>query len=127
MNLTELFDASLQRRADRIGLESMTGGELRTLTFGELEARANRMARELTRAGSRAATGCALHLANRIEFIDLFLACTRLGVVLVPMNILYRERELRHIVADAEPKAVVVEPNSDAPIPTGAAVGRRRR
>ncbi len=120
MNLTELFDASLQRRADRIGLECMTGGELRTLAFGELEARANRMARELMSRGLTRGDRLCAHLANRVEFVDLFLACTRLGVVLVPMNVLYRERELRHIVSDADPKAVVVEPTSDATYPDAA-------
>jgi len=31
----------------------------------------------------------------------------KLGVIFVPINILYREREIAHIVSDAEPKAVV--------------------
>ena len=39
--------------------------------------------------------------------IDLYLACVKLGVIFVPINILYRERELAHILADAEPAAVV--------------------
>jgi malonyl-CoA/methylmalonyl-CoA synthetase len=121
MNLTELFDATLLGRADRIGLEcAAAGGELRTFTFGEIEARANRMARELTSRGLSRGDRLCLHLTNRLEFIDVFLACTRLGVVLVPMNVLYRERELRHIVSDADPKAVVVEPNSDVTYPDAA-------
>jgi malonyl-CoA/methylmalonyl-CoA synthetase len=39
--------------------------------------------------------------------IDLYLACVKLGVIFVPINILYKEREIAHIVADAEPKLVV--------------------
>jgi malonyl-CoA/methylmalonyl-CoA synthetase len=39
--------------------------------------------------------------------IDLYLACVKLGVIFVPINILYREREIAHIVSDAEPRAVV--------------------
>ena len=39
--------------------------------------------------------------------IDLFLACVKLGVIFVPVNILYREREIAHIVGDAEPAAVI--------------------
>ena len=41
--------------------------------------------------------------------IDLFLACVKLGVIFVPMNILYREREISHILSDAEPKLFVTE------------------
>jgi malonyl-CoA/methylmalonyl-CoA synthetase len=121
VTLTELFDASLRGRADRVGLEYADArGTPRTLTFGEIEARANRMAHELTARGLARGDRLCIHLANRVEFVDVFLACTRLGVILVPMNILYRERELRHIVSDADPKAVVVEPNSDATYPDTA-------
>ena len=45
-----------------------------------------------------------VYLANCVEMIDLFLACVKLGVIFVPVNILYREREIAHILADAEPK-----------------------
>ncbi len=121
MTLTELFDQSLRGRADRVGIEYVDAdGALRTLTFGDVDARANRMANELASRGLTRGDRLCVHLANRVEFIDLFLACARLGVVLVPINILYRERELRHIVTDAEPKAVVVEPKSDATYPDTA-------
>jgi malonyl-CoA/methylmalonyl-CoA synthetase len=39
--------------------------------------------------------------------IDLYLACVKSGVIIVPINILYREREIAHILRDAEPRAVV--------------------
>ena len=55
-----------------------------------------------------------------MEFIDLFLACTRIGAVFVPMNVLYRERELRHIVTDAAPRAIVMSRESDAQYPDDA-------
>ena len=125
MNLTELFDGSLRGRADKVGLEySDADGTRRTLTFGDVEARANRMARELAARGLGRGDRLCIHLTNRIEYIDIFLACTRLGVILVPMNILYRERELRHIVTDADPKggAVVVEPDTDATYPDSASL-----
>jgi malonyl-CoA/methylmalonyl-CoA synthetase len=123
MTLTELFDQSLRDRADRVGIEyADAGGELRALTFGDVDGRANRMANELAARGLMRGDRLCVHLANRVEFIDLFLACARLGVVMVPINILYRERELRHIVTDAEPKAVVVEPRSDATYPDTAPV-----
>jgi malonyl-CoA/methylmalonyl-CoA synthetase len=80
------------------------------------------MAAELAARGLSGGDRLAVHLANRVEFIDLYLACTRLGVIFVPMNVLYKERELRHIVGDAEPKAVVAASNTDAVYPEGAAV-----
>lgn len=123
MHLTQLFDLSLRGRADRVGLEyAVENGALRTLTFGEIDARANRMAHELAARGLRRGDRLCLHLANCVEYIDIFLACTRLGVVLVPINILYRERELRHIIADSEPVATIIAGGSDAAYPENATI-----
>ncbi|MBA3558957.1 MAG: AMP-binding protein [Gemmatimonadaceae bacterium] len=121
MHLTALFDLSLIGRADNAALEYYdSGGNLEALTFGQVEARANQMAHELCARGLTQGDRLCVHLANRIEFIDLFLACVRLGVIFVPMNALYRERELRHIVSDCDPKAVVMSRGSDAVYPDGA-------
>ena len=120
MDLTSLFSVSLTDRAGRSALDYEAAGAVRTLSFGEIEARANRMARELEARGLRAGDRLCVHLGNRIEFIDLYLACTRLGVIFVPMNVMYRERELRHIVGDSEPRAVVIAEGSDATYPDGA-------
>ena len=123
MHLTSLFDLSLLGRAGRAGLDytDRSGGS-HTLTFGQIEARANQMAHELEARGLNRGDRLCVHLANRVEFIDLFLACTRLGVIFVPMNVLYRERELRHIVTDSDPKAIVTASGSDAVYPDGFAL-----
>jgi len=118
MNLTELFALSLVGRANRDALEY----EGRSLTFGEIDARADRMAGELAARGLSKGDRLAVHLPNRVEFIDLYLACVRLGVIFVPMNILYKERELRHIVTDAEPKALVASVRNGATYPESAVV-----
>jgi malonyl-CoA/methylmalonyl-CoA synthetase len=120
MQLTSLFDLSLLGRADRAALDVDVGGRLETFTFGRIEARANQMAHELAARGLGPGDRLCVHLGNRIEFIDLFLACVRLGVIFVPMNVLYRERELRHIITDSDPKAVVTSSGSDAVYPDGA-------
>jgi malonyl-CoA/methylmalonyl-CoA synthetase len=77
------------------------------LTFGELRDRADRLSDVLRRRGLAPGDRLAVYLPNRIEFVDLFLACVRAGFVLVPINVLYREREIAHIVADAEPRLIV--------------------
>ena len=103
MNLTQLFDLSLQGRREKVGLE-FNG---RTYTFGELDARSNRMAALFSARGLVRGDRLCVYLSNCVEFIDIYLACVKLGVIFVPINILYREREITHILADAEPKAVI--------------------
>lgn len=107
MNLLHLFDLSLIARAAAPGLEWM--GE--TFTFGELEARSNRVAHALLARGFQQGDRLCVYLANRIELIDLFLACVKIGVIFVPVNILYREREIAHITGDAEPRDMITAEN----------------
>jgi malonyl-CoA/methylmalonyl-CoA synthetase len=122
MHLTQLFDLSLHGRAGSTALVYEDAGRVEhTLTFGDVDARASRMAHELASRGLMKGDRLCVHLANCIEYIDLFLACTRLGVIMVPMNVLYRARELRHIVDDAEPVAIVTARASDD-YPQGTAV-----
>jgi len=92
-------------------------------TFGEVDDRASRMANLLAARGLAFGDRICVYLANCLEFIDLFVAATRLGVIFVPVNVLYRDREIRHILQDAEPKALISSrsltsflPESDIPV-----------
>ena len=108
MHLADLFASSLIGQAGDEAIEyEPAGGGLATLTFGDLEARSNRLAHALGRRGLRAGDRVAVYLSNRLEFVDLLLACVKLGLVLVPINILYREREITHILTDAQPRVVI--------------------
>ena len=114
MNLTHLFDSSLCGRRDSIALE-FAG---RTYTFGDLDCRSNRLAGVFAQRGLRAGDRLCVYLANCVEMVDLYLACIKSGVIFVPINILYRDREISHILADAKPRALV----TNADIPAGLPV-----
>jgi len=105
VNLLHLFDLSLIARAAAPALEF--GGT--TYTFADIEQRSNRMANALRARGFVKGDRIGCYLANRLELIDLYLGCVKLGVIFVPINILYRDREIAHIVNDAEPRAVIDE------------------
>lgn len=115
MQLLDLFDSSLIGRADKIALEHDGGA----LTFGKLDARSSRLARLLERRGIDRGDRVGIFMPNRAEFIDLFLACVRMGAIAVPINVLYREREIGHILTDAEPKAVVTTGELAGHLPDG--------
>jgi len=103
MNLTHLFDLSLIGRRDTVALEFQGA----SYTFGDLDARSNRLAQLLMARGLKKGDRLCVYLANSVEMIDLFLACVKLGAIFVPINILYRDREISHILRDAEPVAAV--------------------
>src|SRR5260370_25341916 len=98
MHLTDLFALSFAQRRDAVALEF----EGRSLTFGEIDERSNRIARLFADRGLEAGDRLCVHLANSVEMIDVYLACVKLGVIFVPINILYKEREIAHIAADPE-------------------------
>src|ERR1700690_236876 len=103
MNLRDWFDQTFATRPNEIGLE-WSGS---AFTFGEIDARSNRMARALLARGLAKGDRLCVYLANSIEMIDQYLACIKLGVIFVPINILYRDREMSHILGDAEPKLLI--------------------
>ena len=119
-SLLDLLDGALMGRAAHTALETGDAeGQPLNLTFGELEARSNAVAAALRARGLVAGDRLGIFLLNRVEIIDLWLATVKLGLIAVPTNVLYRERELRHIVSDAEPRAIVTTPDLAAHLPAG--------
>jgi malonyl-CoA/methylmalonyl-CoA synthetase len=103
MNLTQLFDLSFVGRRNEVALEF----EGAAFTFGDIDDRSDRMAALFTGRAVQPGDRLCVYLANCIELIDIYLACIKLGVLFVPINILYKEREILHILGDAEPKAII--------------------
>jgi malonyl-CoA/methylmalonyl-CoA synthetase len=113
MTLCDLFDLSFHGRRDTAALEWRG----RTFTFGELDERSNRLAQLFrTRDLSKGDRLC-VYLVNCVEMIDIYLACVKLGVIFVPINILYRDREISHILGDAEPRALITDASIATEIP----------
>ena len=121
--LLDLFEVSFGRRAEQPALDvGPPGGAVETLAFDRVAARAGRMAHVLAGRGLRAGDRLVVQVANRLEFLDLFLACLKLGAIFVPVNVLYREREVAHVVGDAEPKAVITTEHLAPLVPPGTPV-----
>ncbi len=124
MSLLDSFKPSLCSRADQPALDFIrpAGAGHTRLTFGDLEQRSNRLAAWLRERGLRTGDRLAFFLPNRPEIIDLWLAAVKTGIILVPVNVLYRERELKHILTDAAPAAIVTSPELAGLIPAGIPV-----
>ncbi|MBA3343275.1 MAG: acyl--CoA ligase [Gemmatimonadaceae bacterium] len=80
------------------------------LTYADLDRRSDRWLDVLDRQiGIRRGDRLALLMGNRREFAELFFACVRLGVALVPLNWRLSAKELGVILADATPALVIGE------------------
>src|SRR5260370_35271152 len=98
MNLNDLFDLSLVNRSDRLALE-FAG---HTYTFGDIDARSNRLANLLAARGLASGDRLCVYLANCVGMINLFLACATLGVIFVRINLPIEDREFGTILAPSE-------------------------
>ena len=77
------------------------------LSFRELHQRIEQIAAELHRLGFQAGDRLAIHLPNESEYLELIYACSRLGVVVVPLNTRYSAHEVDLVLEDANPRGLV--------------------
>lgn len=83
----------------------------RQLTFGELEAAAQRVAAGLAERGVRRGTVVSWQLPSRLETIVLIAALSRLGAVQNPLIMMLREPEVRFICTQAGAELLLVPPD----------------
>jgi len=79
------------------------------LTRGALERASRRVAGRFHRAGLAPGDRVLCSAATSMELVVAYLAALRLGLVVVPANTAYLEREIAHVVGDAEPRAAIVD------------------
>ena len=106
MNLIELFQPSLRGRADKPAVRF----DGTWLTFGRLDALSDAVATALRdRYGLRKGDRASMYLANCHELLIYYLACLKLGAIVVPLNLLYRDHELTALLGDAHPKVLLTD------------------
>src|SRR5258708_33595794 len=86
------------------------------LTFREVHHRITSMSAALTRRGYNTGDRLALLLPNGSEYLELVYACSRLGVIVVPINPRLSVVEIDRVLADACPRGLVR--HSSLPAPT---------
>jgi acyl-CoA synthetase (AMP-forming)/AMP-acid ligase II len=96
------------------------GGE--TVTFGELNERVNRAADILRDLGVARGDRVAVLSENRPEYLELELACAKLGAILACQNWRQAPPELAHCIALAAPKVVIVSERHRALLARAAVV-----
>jgi acyl-CoA synthetase (AMP-forming)/AMP-acid ligase II len=105
VNVGDLLVRSAARAPDSL---AVVDGE-RRLTYRELNQWTNRIAHGLAGLGYRRGDALALMSGNRAEFLVVYFACAKLGLVCVPINLFWRFKELAYVLSHATVKGVVVE------------------
>jgi len=86
----------------------LPGGDV--VTYRTLDARSAQIAHALVSAGCVTGDRVAAQAEKSATAICLYLACLRAGLVYLPLNPGYQQRELYYFLGDAKPRVVVCSP-----------------
>ena len=111
--IQDWFDANLRTRPDAEALvdapnrADFIDGAPRRLTWRALAAEADMYATAFLELGLTGDDIVCVQLPNCVELPAVYLACLRLGIVVTPVPVQYREHELEHILGITQPRAIV--------------------
>jgi fatty-acyl-CoA synthase len=77
------------------------------LSYADVAAESRRLADGLAALGVCPGDRVGMIMANYPQFVTVKFAIARLGAIAVPLNFLYRQDELRHVLADSACRVVV--------------------
>ena len=80
-----------------------------TISYASLHQRANKTSCWLQAVGIEKGDRVAVMLNNGVEFIEIFLACSRLGAIFVPLNARVSARELDYYLRNSRPRLFIYE------------------
>jgi fatty-acyl-CoA synthase len=111
-NLIHRFNVgdALRRSAVRNPRQRAVHFQGRDLTYAELDATSNRVARLLAASGIGAGDAVAIFATNSPEYVATFFACARIGAVLVPINFMFTADDVDYVLEKTRVKALLVEP-----------------
>lgn len=124
LTLGGLLDAQARMAPDRLGARDLE----RTLSFGQWNARARRLANALAGLGLSKGDRVAVLAYNRLEWAEIYAACAKAGLIAVPINFRLAPIEMRFIIEDAGAGCVMAEHalhglieeiRADLPVPEG--------
>ncbi|MET9724180.1 amino acid adenylation domain-containing protein [Streptomyces zaomyceticus] len=116
--LLDLFEERVEAAPDATAL--VFGED--TVSYGELDARANRLAHVLAARGAGPETVVASALDRSVELVVAVLAVLKSGAAHLPVDPGYPERRIAHVLGDAAPALLLAD--SGTVLPAGTPVPR---
>ncbi|WP_282779283.1 acyl-CoA synthetase [Nocardia sp. CC201C] len=104
-NIADLVEHAIDLMPDRVALIDDT----RSVTYAQLEDRANRLANYLRAQGVRPGDKVGIYSRNTIEAVETMVAIFKARAVMVNVNFRYVENELQYIFENSDMVALIHE------------------
>jgi acyl-CoA synthetase (AMP-forming)/AMP-acid ligase II len=101
-------DSLTRSAAARPGRLAVVDGD-RRLTYEDFNAYVNRLAHGLAGLGYERGAALAIASGNSADFLAVYYACAKLGVVCVPINLGWRPDEVAYVLGHSRVRGIVVE------------------
>jgi acyl-CoA synthetase (AMP-forming)/AMP-acid ligase II len=101
-------DSLTRTAAARPGQLAVVDGK-RRLSYADFNAYVNRLAHGLAGLGYERGDALALASGNSADFLAVYYACAKLGVVCVPVNLGWRPDEVAYVLGHSQARGIVVE------------------
>ena len=105
LNLGEILDVHAKKYPTKLAVKDWRD---KTWTYAELNARANKLANALLSMGLRKGDRVAVMLYNCTEFVEIYCAFAKAGLVVTPISWRYVGREIDYVVDDSDAKAMII-------------------
>ena len=103
----DIIRNNAMQHPDKIGLVH----EGNRFTWKETEARVNSFAQGLIKLGLKKGDGVGILLRNCHQWVESALAMAKLGLRMVPLNMMLREHELTYIIDNSETRLLLADAN----------------
>jgi len=105
LNLGEILDVHAKKYPTKLAVKD---SYVKAWTYAELNARANKLANALLNMGLRKGDRVAVMLYNCTEFVEIYCAFAKAGLVVTPVSWRYVGREIEYVVNDSDAKAMII-------------------
>jgi fatty-acyl-CoA synthase len=100
----DLIALGARRTPARVAIRTVAGVEM---TYAQLHERSTRLANGLIGLGLRAGDRVAAWMEDGFEYVELYLACAKAGLIVCPVNARFTATEAAHIIEDSDARALV--------------------
>ena len=105
MSIAGAFGKTFRKFPEKVSIEF--GGK--KVTFSEIDVTTNRIANRLRELGVEKGDRIAQYVPNGFELIYTTVSSFKLGAIVVPMNVAFREREIAYFLQDSGAKVIVTD------------------